>query len=288
MRWRPVVKTIPYGLLAFGACFTWCFLYASSAAYRATVHQAIQKVAGIGFGGIAGHGAIHPFRWLRSLDEAIENTINNGLKSSERTLVYAINRAAEPFLLIVGALLAIGLGLYELAQYVVHVAPKVITKTVHETVVKPTTKIVKATAAITKAQFAALSHRVGVLTHQVAHLTAAAGHAIANPFPRIKTVERDLSGLRKRVKGLEKALAAGVGAALLIKALTKVGVGYIRCDRNKQLGKGICKTDANWVDEFLAGSLLLLGTTSFVEFVKEAQAGYELGIEGLQAFIREL
>jgi hypothetical protein len=282
-----MVRAVPQALWAFGLLISFSFLYASDKAYRATVSKLLLQVANIGIGGTRITPGAHPFSFLKGWDETIKKYIRNGMVAAERGMVTAFIKASEPFLLIVGSALAIALVLHELAKYVAHQAIHAVTRVEVHKITHTVTQIGKGAASITKAQFNHLTARVARLEHRATHIAKATAGTIANPFPRIKTVERDLSGLRKRVKSLEKLLAAGVGVGLLIKALTKLGVNYIRCDRNKQLGKGVCNTSSDWVTEFLAGAILLQGSFGFHDFVKEAQAGFDLGLEGLQLFIRE-
>jgi hypothetical protein len=238
---------------------------------------------------IHGVGAkVAPFGFLLGLNETIIKYLGDAAAASENAMAYAFHR-------MVGSIIWTGQEIAGLATdtyNAVRGSAQTVTHTVSRTLDAKTQALVRkltvAVGAIQHVAIPGLRHRVDALAHKVARLSHAAGHAIANPFPRIGRIEKDLKGQAKRLGKLEKLLAAGVGVALLTKALTKIGVNYIRCDRNKQFGKGVCSTSPEWISEFLAGSILLLGTTSFVDFVKEAQDGYELGIEGLKLFIREL
>jgi hypothetical protein len=237
---------------------------------------------------IHGVGAkVAPFGFLLGLNETIIKYLGEAAAASENAMAYAFHRMVGSIIWTGQEIAGLATDTYNAIRHVEHTAVTHVTKVIRQTVVKPIHTTVTVTKGIGASVAKQLTARVKALEHKVARLTHAAGHAIATPFPRIGQLERSVKGQAKRITKLEKLLAAGVGVALLTKALTKVGVNYIRCDRNKQLGKGICKTDPSWVTEFLAGSILLLGTTSFHDFVEEAQEGFNLGLEGLQLFIRE-
>ena len=78
-----------------------------------------------------------------------------------------------------------------------------------------------------------------------------------------------------------------VGVAMGAAVLAKLGISYVRCSRGKRFGKELCKSNPDWIGDFFLGTVLLTSSFSFHDFVKEAQAGFDLGLEGLQLFIRE-
>ncbi len=228
-----MVRTIPYDLLALGAVFTFAFLWAWDKTYRATLSKALLALAGVGFGGIKGVGEVHPLSFLRKWDDNIKRATADGMQASERKIVYAINRASEPLVLIVGTLVAAALGLWELGQYVVHVAPRIIHKTVHETVTKPITKVIRVTSAVTKAQFRALTHRVDAIAHRVAHLTHVIGADVAALPARVGVSARQLRRLTRRLSKVEKATVGAGAAALVLAALARLGLGWVKCESAK-------------------------------------------------------
>jgi len=76
-------------------------------------------------------------------------------------------------------------------------------------------------------------------------------------------------------------------AALGVALLARIGAGWVRCTNMRRVGRRICGVNPSWIDEFLAATLLIVGVQSYRDFVKEAQAGFELGLEGLEVFIAE-
>src|SRR5205814_7762282 len=110
-----------------------------------------------------------------------------------------------------------------------HTTSTTVTKVVTATSNAAVRKLTVAVGTLTHVTIPGLRHRVDALAHRVNVLAHSAGHAIASPIPRVGRVEHDLSGLRRRVGKLEKQLAAGVGVALLVRALAKAGLSWLRC-----------------------------------------------------------
>jgi hypothetical protein len=282
-----VVKTIPYALLAYGALVSFSFLWCWDKTYRATLSKALVAIANVGFGGIKGHGAVHPLRFLRSVDESVKGWTARNLQSSERVMVYSINRAAEPFLLIVGATLAIGLSLYELAKYVAHLSGKAITRVEHTTVIKKVGEATKVITSVTKAQFNHLTARVRTVERKVTRALHATAGAIATPFPRIGRLEKTAKAQAKRLTRLEKrvfgAVAAGFGVAILAKTV----ISWLRCPSLQRATKGRNCIDFDFLDALLTGALLIVGTISLVEFAEEVQSVTEEASGLIHGFLRD-
>lgn len=99
--------------------------------------------------------------------------------------------------------------------------------------------------------------------------------AVAAPLPwvrgRLGGIERDLGGLRKRVGALEKVgIGAGIAAAVAV-ALSRLGLGWVRCPRVTKAGRQVCGMNADLLDSLLADTLLIAGTVSLVEFAQGMQ-----------------
>jgi hypothetical protein len=266
-----VVLEIRWGLLAIGFVFSFAYLWTFDKAWRATLGPAFLKLAGIGFGGVHGVGSVHPLGFLRTVNSNVEQWTANGLANSERGLVYSLTKFGETVALLFGVPLAIALVLYELAQYVAHVLPGAVAKPIVETVVKPITKVVKVTAAVTKAQFRHLTARVRALEHRIARLGHATAGAIAAPFPRIGRLEKTAKAQAKRLTRLEKILAGGLGVAVVARALTRLGLGWLRCGNVKRTGKAICGMNPGLLDALLLDAALLSVAFNLEEFARELQ-----------------
>lgn len=101
----------------------------------------------------------------------------------------------------------------------------------------------------------------------------------------IATVEHDIAGVRgdlnalrelgirlgRRIAKLERTSLTGVATGAVVLALSKVGMGWLRCRNVNKAGRGVCRMDTGLLDSLLADSLIFFGTFSLVEFARELQ-----------------
>jgi hypothetical protein len=145
-----------------------------------------------------------------------------------------------------------------------HKVVKVVQSEVH-TVTRTVVRVEKIVG--TKAD-AAVARAVGVLEGEI-------GHVIDWTIPRLRARERTLSDslgkLWHRVRANEGKLALGAAAALVVTALGRLGLGFLRCKGIRSAGKRVCGMNPSLLEALLADTLLVLGTVSLVEFAKELQ-----------------
>lgn len=133
-----------------------------------------------------------------------------------------------------------------------------------------------------------------VVTHTVTRIVRASSGAVAIPgwvirLPsRVGDVEHDLSGLRKRVKGLEKYAGATAAVALFTAALAKLGLNWIRCRNVSKAGKAICGMNPDLLTALLGGALLLNSKISLRDLAREMEEPTALVAEALHTLIREV
>ena len=114
-----------------------------------------------------------------------------------------------------------------------------------------------------------------------AALRAAVAHPLPLPLPR------SWPNLLRRVKRLEGLIGAGVAAGALVLALSRLGLGWIRCRNVTKAGKRLCGMDTSLLDELLAGTVAIVGAVSVVEFAKGLQAIEGEGITIMRRLVRE-
>lgn len=114
-----------------------------------------------------------------------------------------------------------------------------------------------------------------------AALTRAIEHAL--PIPTVPT----FPNIWKRIRRLERRLAPAAIGALVIAALGRLGLGWIRCNRVKKLGRSVCGMDDTFLDQLLLGALAIFGTASVVEFAEGLEALEDEALGILGAFVRE-
>lgn len=268
----PVVK---YGLLELTyAAVLLCFL-ALDPLYRNTLSKAFVTLGNIGFKGVSfigiHVGGAHPFRFLLKLDEAIKTQISNGKAWAERGVVYSFNQLTATAALLVGVPLALGLALLDLTKWATHSLGKAVTHTVVQKIVQPVRVATKIVAQVTAQQFAHLTTRVATLEREVAHAAHATAGAIAQPFPRIKTVEHDLSALKHNYKKLAGLLTFAGAFALLVRAIGREMASLLKCGNVKKTAKEICHFDPRWLEALLGGFALIYVSEGLVPFARDTQ-----------------
>lgn len=112
-------------------------------------------------------------------------------------------------------------------------------------------------------------------------LTHAIDHAL--PIPTVPT----FPNIWKRLRALEKKLAVPVGLGLVAAALSRLGLGWLRCNRVRQAGKAICGMDESLLQKLLLDGLAIFGLVSIVEFAEGLQAVEEEAVGIFGSLIRE-
>jgi hypothetical protein len=162
----------------------------------------------------------------------------------------------------------------------VHKIVKVVQSEVH-TVTRTVVRVEKIVG--TKAD-AAVARAVGVLEGEI-------GHVIDWTIPRLRARERSLSDslgrLWHRVRANEGRLALGAAVALVVTALGRLGLGWIRCRNVTKVGRRICGLDPSQIEGLLLDTLAIVGTVSLIEFIRDAQAIENVALDALGGFIRE-
>jgi len=114
-------------------------------------------------------------------------------------------------------------------------------------------------------------------------------HALTAVLPRALPIPQfpTFPNIWKRLRALEKRLAPAAVAALVVAALARMGLGWIRCNRVKRVGKAVCGLDESLIDGLLLDTLAIFGAVSVVEFAKGLRTieGEAVGI--LHHLIRE-
>ena len=156
------------------------------------------------------------------------------------------------------------------------------------------------------------AQRIGVhaLTQTVTITRTIRRTVVADAFPRIRTVEHDLGRVIHRDLPRVRAREAELGreitnlwkwarshtlvagsvafAGAVALALSRLGLGWIRCPRLAKRGPALCNLDEGLFEAFLAGTTLVLGSISIVELAKACQSITPYVEDGTKFFVREL
>lgn len=112
-------------------------------------------------------------------------------------------------------------------------------------------------------------------------LTAVIPRAL--PIPHVPT----FPNIWKRLRALERKLATPVGIAAVIAALGRLGLGWIRCNNVRRVGKSVCGFDSNLLDTLLLDGLAIFGAVSVVEFANGLRAIEDEAIGIMGKLVRE-
>lgn len=114
-------------------------------------------------------------------------------------------------------------------------------------------------------------------------------HALTAVLPRalpIPTVPA-IPNLRKRLARVEKLLAVGVGVAAVARALSRMRLGWIRCNKVGRLGRAACGLDEGLLESMLTDALAIFSVVSVVEFARELRAVEDEAIGIMGRLVRE-
>jgi len=145
--------------------------------------------------------------------------------------------------------------------------------------------------------------RVGTLEHDLDRLFGRAWQGIDKVRADARAQARAIAGglaadlgalnryahgaLNHRLTRLEERLAGAAITAGAIAALSRIAP-WVRCSNVGKLGRTVCRTETNFLDALLAGSLLIVGTISLAQFARELREPTDLVMDGLEGFVREL
>lgn len=89
-------------------------------------------------------------------------------------------------------------------------------------------------------------------------------------------LNRDITGLRKRIGKLEKLSAGTIAAGAVALALARLGLSWIRCENNKKVGKAICGLPSNLLNDVLGLLTDAVILTNICTIIPLMEQGFEL------------
>lgn len=114
-------------------------------------------------------------------------------------------------------------------------------------------------------------------------------HALTHALPGAIAIPKfpSLSGILKRIRRLERRTVIAGGIALVIAALGRLGLGWIRCNNVRKAGKSLCGIDLGLLDELLLGTTAIFGAISVVEFAEGLRAVEGEAVDLMGKLVRE-
>jgi hypothetical protein len=114
-------------------------------------------------------------------------------------------------------------------------------------------------------------------------------HALTAVLPRalpIPTVPA-FPNVWKRLRALERRIGVPVALGVVATAIARLGVGWIRCNKVRQLGRAACGMDDSLLASILLDSLAIFSILSVVEFATELRAVEDEAIAIMGRLVRE-
>jgi hypothetical protein len=233
------------------------------------------------------HFTVTPFHALAGVDTYVRRQLDQFQAMSEHAMVYTFGKAIELTSWTAYTIEKLAADTWHGIQHRTATITHTVTTRVTHTVIKPITKTIHATSGITAAMYHALTQRVTALAAHVAHIAKSIPHAIPHVIPRLGRLERTAVDYVKLHKWLKRALAGALGLTVVLAALKRAGLSFIRCTNVKKTGKRLCGLDPGLLDALLLGTTLIVGTISLREFAQEVESVTDEVSGLIHGFIRD-
>ena len=114
-------------------------------------------------------------------------------------------------------------------------------------------------------------------------------HALTAVLPRALPIPQfpTFPNIWKRLRALEKKISVPVALGVVAAALARLGLGWLRCNRVRKVGKAVCGIDDSLLDKFLLDALAIFGVISIVEFAEGLLAIEDEAVGIMGALVRE-
>lgn len=122
--------------------------------------------------------------------------------------------------------------------------------------------------AIPKAAHTASTYVTRVEKVTSAALDRAIAVDIPNLWERTRSEADQLDRLWRWARAHGKTIGEGVGLAAVTAALTRLGLGWLRCNNVGKAARSICRTDVSLLEDLLLGTLAIFGVLSVREFAR--------------------
>lgn len=188
---------------------------------------------------------------LRTVDDAIMDALGYFVKQTERGMVYFWHATTETFDLL-------GDFLTDFAETVAATLATLTATTIPNALLGVESRVARRLAAIA----------AGVTWVRSVALPRVWGE-IDGVRDRVGQLGRDIARAAGRLRRLEKLLTAAGAAALVMVALKRLGLGWVRCTNVSKAGKRLCGMDLGTLDALLASTLLLSGAISVERLTRE-------------------
>ena len=293
----PEILVVSDLLIGFVFLVTFAVLAGILWTYRNTFGWLFETIGNVSVGSYPIVGTIRPFRILLAIDHAFVSALGAAAAKQEQLAGRFFHAAAVVQGWIVRELRDFAVEVWKWRSWLegafipAYLAAKI------AAAVKGigTTKVVKIAARATATTVErVVTKRIGITRADVEALirkAVAATGAIAVPIPhilpRLRDLERTAENDAKRLRRLGWAGAFTGAVGLVLAALARLGLNWIRCRNVKDAGRAVCRLDTSLLNELLTDGLLFFGAVSVVEFAKELRTIEDEAVKVLGGLVRE-
>lgn len=274
----PAAADAVLGIATLGAFLAFLVCWGLREGWDATIGYGLRWVASkirgvdISFGFL---GDVHPFGFLADVFEAVDKNVSHALAVAALNTEHA---ATTLWHLTAEVAIWTGHEIASVARDTYHALERIYGHTLPHAI-RHALRVAETVAGHKAAQVAReLRHAERAITRDLthakrvlAHRIAVAEHAIERALPRIRDLEHDASHLGKRIRSLEKRFGAAAFAGLVVAALARLGLGWLRCPSLNRVANERGCGMWNDLDALLGLATAAIVAADFQELVKEAQ-----------------
>lgn len=281
-------------IAAFGLILSFAVCWALRQVWVATLGWLMHKLADlIDFSiSIPIKGSIRPLEGAANAIRAASDNVSNALGylalKSENGAVWLFHQAAQQLRWMAAEIAGLAEDVW---KGIDHIETRVIPQAIRlgAKQVQRRLRGIEATLGRFEHAFARRLHGIDALLKRLEHtLTHTLPHELHAIRSRAGTTSKQLRRLARRTSRLEKTLAGAGIVAIVGTALSRLGLRWLRCPQVGKFGKRICGANPSWLEDFFTGMLLVTGTVSLVELIKDLQSVEEEALDALDLFVRDI
>jgi hypothetical protein len=276
----PAAVSLSMFALGIGAACVFVLLLGLRWAWQYTFGALLEALANVRIN-LPGRHDLHPLRWLRAYNVAVQNDIERKLEKSHRAMGYLFHGAAIIMEWTAREIAGLAADTLHFGQSLSHVRLPRLTRAMIIAAF-PLPWLARRVAALVRAHAIPSTRTVVARTtrpiiQRVTRIVKATAGAVAIPgvlwgtLPRLRGLERWRNRTGARLRSLERGIAGVSAVALVGTALARLGLNWIRCRRVGRVGKAVCGMDSQLLGSILADATLIIGTISLVELTRGTQ-----------------
>jgi hypothetical protein len=244
----PAAVSLSMFALGIGAACVFVLLLGLRWTWQYTIGAILEALADVRIN-LPGRHDLHPLRWLRAYNVAVQNNIEGKLERSHRAMGYFFHGAAIIMEWTAREIAGLAADTLHFGQSLTHVRLPRLTRAMIIAAF-PLPWLARRVAALIRAHAVHAARTVvtrveRTVVHRVTRIVAATAGAVAVPmpwlhvFPRLRNLGKQIGRTRKQIRRLERLLTASGAVALVAVALRSMDLQWLRCRSLSKLGKRI-------------------------------------------------